>query len=190
MKGEWAYFHQRFTTEWCKAVIDTVRERPCQDASIGVDGKTTDMQMRKSKVWFVNRGDRELEFIFDELWRMALQANDEWFQFHISKLDYLQIAEYDAAYQGEYKQHHDIFYMNNDAVYHRKLSCVVQLTDPSEYEGGDLEFFHLAQYPQAEAIRAQGTAIFFPSFLLHAAEPVTKGRRYSIAAWFDGPKWR
>jgi len=26
--------------------------------------------------------------------------------------------------------------------------------------------------------------------LRHKATPVTKGKRYSLAAWFDGPKWR
>jgi hypothetical protein len=26
--------------------------------------------------------------------------------------------------------------------------------------------------------------------LRHKAEPVTRGTRYSLAAWFDGPKWR
>jgi hypothetical protein len=24
----------------------------------------------------------------------------------------------------------------------------------------------------------------------HQANPVTKGTRYSLTAWFDGPKWR
>jgi PKHD-type hydroxylase len=190
MKGEWCFFHRRFTPEWCNAVVSVIKSRQPQEASIGVDGKTTDEAMRKSKVWFVNKGDQELDMLFDELWRMAIQANDDWFQIHITKLDYIQIAEYDAAYKGEYKQHHDIFYMNGDPNYHRKLSCVIQLTDPSTYEGGDLEFYHLAQYPAAGVLREQGTAVFFPSYTLHAATPVTKGRRYSIAAWFDGPKWR
>lgn len=80
--------------------------------------------------------------------------------------------------------------MNGDPYYHRKLSCVIQLSDPATYEGGDLTFEHVAQYPNAEEMRQQGTAIFFPSFVRHAALPVTSGKRYSIAAWFDGPKWR
>jgi predicted 2-oxoglutarate/Fe(II)-dependent dioxygenase YbiX len=45
-------------------------------------------------------------------------------------------------------------------------------------------------YPNAEEMRQQGTVIFFPSFVRHAALPVTEGKRHSIAAWFDGPKWR
>jgi len=53
-----------------------------------------------------------------------------------------------------------------------------------------LELYDLHGYPNKNELREQGTAIFFPSFITHAALPVTSGLRYSIAAWFDGPKWR
>jgi PKHD-type hydroxylase len=44
--------------------------------------------------------------------------------------------------------------------------------------------------PDKEEIRQQGTAIFLPSFISHAALPVTKGTRHSLAVWMEGPKWR
>ena len=80
--------------------------------------------------------------------------------------------------------------MNNDYDYHRKLSAIVQLTDESSYEGGNLEFFNIQEYPPTKDIRKQGSVTFFPSFIEHQATPVTKGKRYSLACWFDGPKWR
>ena len=128
------------------------------------------------------------QFLFDELWRMCITANKEWFNFNITNVSYIQLAEYDAEYEGEYKKHQDVFWINNDQ-YHRKLTCVIQLTDPAEYEGGDLELFDLTEYPNAEQVRNQGTSIFFPSFVPHRAHPVTKGKRYSLAVWFEGPKW-
>ena len=33
----------------------------------------------------------------------------------------------------------DVFWINKDPIYHRKLSCIIQLTDPNEYEGGEFE---------------------------------------------------
>ena len=39
-------------------------------------------------------------------------------------------------------------------------------------------------------IKNQGSAVFFPSFIEHQAEKVTKGKRYSLAVWWDGPHWR
>jgi PKHD-type hydroxylase len=190
MKGEWCYFKSQFNKKYCDHIIETIKKRPANDATVGVQGadKLAE-QVRRSKIRFIQKNDNELGYLFDDLWKLALIANDQWFNFHISKLDYMQVAEYDGAYQGEYKRHHDIFYMNNDPYYHRKLSCIVQLSDPNTYAGGDLELYELTCYPNKSELKDLGTVIFFPSFTSHAALPVTDGLRYSIAAWFDGPKW-
>ena len=191
MKGEWCYFKSYFPADYCQHIIDVALTREPAEAKIGTaTGIQSDTSFRRSAIRFVNKGDPQLDYLFDELWKLAIRANQDWFDVHISKLDYYQIAEYDGEREGEYKQHHDIFYMNGDPVYHRKLSCVIQLSDPSEYQGGDLQFFDLVQYPNAEELRQRGTVIFFPSFVRHAALPVIQGKRYSVAAWFDGPKWR
>jgi PKHD-type hydroxylase len=191
MRGEWCYFKSYFTPEQCQHLISVATQRPASEAQIGTDaGIRPDDSFRRSSIWFVNRGDAELGYLFDDLWRLAIRANQDWFDVHISKIDYYQIAEYDGERRGEYKTHHDIFYMNGDPYYHRKLSCVIQLSNPADYTGGDLTFEHVSAYPDAGEMRQQGTAIFFPSFVRHAALPVTAGKRHSIAAWFDGPKWR
>ena len=191
MRGEWCYFKSYFTPEQCIHIVDTALSRPAEDAKIGTnDGIRPDNEFRRSNIRFFSQGDADLAYMFDELWKLAVWANKDWFDVHISKLDYFQVAEYDSAVAGEYKTHHDIFYMNGDPYYHRKLSCVIQLSDPAEYEGGDLTFDQVQAYPNPEEMRLQGTVIFFPSFVRHAAQPVTAGKRYSLAAWFDGPKWR
>ena len=190
MKGEWCYFKNRFSSQQCEEIITIIKQRPEQEATLGATGQTFNNNHRRSKIRFVQPDDKELSWIFDDLWKMAVVVNDEWFGFHISKLGYIQIAEYSDTYRGEYKRHHDVFYINGDPTYHRKLSCIIQLSDSSTYEGGNLEFYEVSENPKTEDIKSQGTAIFFPSFTQHAATQVTKGNRYSIAAWFDGPKWR
>lgn len=191
MKGEWCYFKSYFAPEQCGRIVAAAMRRDPTEAKIGTaDGVKADTSFRRSLIRFVNKGDDDLGYLFDELWKLALWANRDWFDIHITKLDYFQIAEYDSADAGEYKTHHDIFYMNGDPHYHRKLSCVVQLSDPANYFGGDLSFSDIAAYPNPDELRQQGTVIFFPSFVRHAALPVTGGKRFSLAAWFDGPKWR
>lgn len=190
MKGEWCYFKQHFSPELCNIILEEGLKLPVNDARLGVTGDGVDNNYRRSKVRFIQKSDENFQWLFDEMWKMAIQVNDEWFGFHISKITYIQLAEYDESYQGEYKEHHDVFWMNNDPYYHRKLTAVVQLTDPSTYEGGNLELVNPSQTPNADEVRTQGTAFFFPSFLPHKATTVTKGTRYSLACWFDGPKWR
>lgn len=190
MKGEWAYYKSKFTKEQCEFIMNVAKSRPANDATMGVDGKSEIGGHRKSKVRWVYPGDQQLDFLFKEIWMLALNANNDYFDFQLSKMDYLQIAEYDGNIRGEYKKHQDVFYMNNDLKYHRKLSVIVQLSDPASYDNGDFKFYGVQENPKTEDLRAQGTVIFFPSFVEHAALPVLSGMRYSVAGWIDGPKWR
>ena len=70
----------------------------------------------------------------------------------------------------------------------RKLSVTVQLSDPSEYEGGGFEFLECPN--PDESSRKKGTVLVFPSYLKHRVLPVTKGTRKSLVAWFEGPRWK
>jgi PKHD-type hydroxylase len=68
------------------------------------------------------------------------------------------------------------------------LSVSIQLTDPSEYEGGDLYL-----YDEDKGMlmnKSQGTLILFPSFVLHEVTPITKGERNSLVAWITGPNFK
>ena len=191
MRGEWCYFRQYFTPEQCDKILKDGLELPAQDAKLGVAGmnERDPGDHRKSKIRFLQQSNHpQFQWLFNELWLLGMVANRDWFNFHITNLSFVQLAEYDASYSGEYKRHHDVFWVNNDN-YHRKLTCVIQLTDPSTYEGGDFEMYELTDYPNKEELRTQGTVIFLPSFIPHAALAVTKGTRHSLAVWFEGPKW-
>jgi PKHD-type hydroxylase len=193
MKGEWCFVNNRLSKETCDRIIELGLTLPAQEAGLGVNNLNsyTNDSYRRSIIRFINRSDTRFEFLFDTLWKYAIQVNDTWFGFHISKLDYIQFAEYNETQKSEYKRHHDVFWINNDPGYHRKLSCTVQLSEPSDYTGADLQLHDLCHnHPNTEDIKKQGSILFFPSFLPHSVTPITQGTRYSLAAWFDGPKWR
>jgi PKHD-type hydroxylase len=192
MNGEWCYFKSYLDKDTCEKIIKDASELPEQDAYVGLNDSNLkiDSANRRSKIKFINANDWRFTYLFDTLWKTAIQANNDFFNIHITRLNFVQLAEYDASYMGEYKEHHDVFWMNNDPFYHRKLSCIIQLSDPNDYEGGDFEMTDCSVPIDREEVRQQGSIIYFPSMLRHRANPVTKGTRYSIAAWFEGPKWR
>ena len=65
----------------------------------------------------------------------------------------------------------------------RKLTMVIQLSDPSEYEGGQLELFEDIQIP-----KQKGLVAMFPSFgNYHRVTPVLSGTRKVLVAWIWGP---
>jgi PKHD-type hydroxylase len=71
----------------------------------------------------------------------------------------------------------------------RKLSVTVSLSDPKDYQGGQLEFDlrnredgkpHIVQ---CKEILPRGSIVVFPSHVWHRVKPVTKGTRYSLVIW-------
>ena len=189
MNGLWCYFLKRWSPEYCQDILDRTKKIDFQNGVVG--NSVYDEKIRRSRIKFLQSSDPLFKDVFNDLWIMALDANKTFFNFHLTKLDFIQLTEYKAEYQGEYKKHHDVFWVNNDPIYHRKLSCTIQLSSPNSYEGGEMSLEDIdSELPKAEDVRQQGTVLFFPSFIPHKVNPVTRGTRYSLVAWFDGPKWR
>ena len=71
----------------------------------------------------------------------------------------------------------------------RKLSVTCSLSDPEDYEGGELEFDFRNTDPDKQSIRKcaeikpRGSIVVFPSHVWHRVKPVTKGTRYSLVIW-------
>ena len=71
----------------------------------------------------------------------------------------------------------------------RKLSLVINLSDPSDYTGGVLQFdfnnTSVRGVPPhvCEAMKEKGSVVVFPSFIWHKVTPVTSGKRYSLVCW-------
>ena len=79
----------------------------------------------------------------------------------------------------------------------RKLSVTCSLSDPSEYEGGELEFnFNNPEKNKKQNIKKcteilpRGSIVVFPSFVWHRVCPVFKGTRYSLVIWNLGYPYR
>ena len=108
---------------------------------------------------------------------MALEANNTMFHLCITNIrDRIQFGMYDSSFAGKYDEHIDI---GENEFSQRKLSICVQLSDPSDYEGGDL---HIRKN---KTPRVKGAVSVFPSFLEHRVETVTSGTRYSLVIWLQ-----
>lgn len=187
MKGEWCCFEKHFSASDCQIILDRTQSLPLSNGALGVQGVAADEKIRKSKVKWLEVD--QFQDVFSEMWKVAKKANDYWFGFDLKVLKLMQLAEYDSEYKGKYSKHQDVFWVN-PTEYHRKLTCVLQLTDPTQYTGGELELFDCDVIPDQNTIRSQGTVICFPSFKYHQVKPVTSGVRHSLTCWFEGPKWR
>lgn len=153
------------------------------DARVNNAGKEMDKDdLRKSKIIFIKPG--ETDWIYDKLGQTCVQMNSRRYKFDIAGFQTeLQLARYEDG--GFFDWHMDF---GSGDISNRKLSITVQLSDPDEYEGGELQF--MINQKAVTAPREKGTAIIFPSFAMHRVLPVTKGCRMSVVGWIGGAPYK
>jgi PKHD-type hydroxylase len=145
-------------------------------------GKNDD-SIRNSYVSFIFP-NQNTSWIFHKLTDVINNMNNQFFGFDLSAMEQgLQFTQYSAP--GEhYEWHID----RGLEVGVRKLSLSLQLSDPDEYEGGDLEMWFGGD--PVKASRQKGMITIFPSYVMHRVTPVTKGTRKSLVCWISGPPFK
>ncbi len=127
----------------------------------------------------------ESKWIYDRMQGVARALNDRVYQFALSGFsENLQYTVYHGTEGGHYDWHVDQGTLRT----RRKLSLSLQLTDPSQYEGCELQF-HAGNKIEI-APRERGMVIAFPSYVLHRVTPCTRGTRKAIVAWTTGPQFK
>ena len=71
----------------------------------------------------------------------------------------------------------------------RKLSFSLQLSNPEDYRGGELEFVDSSN-KRYFAPKQKGTLVVFDSRTKHRVRTVKSGLRKSIVGWVVGPRWK
>jgi len=155
-----------------------------ESAFVGL-GDTVDINknIRRSQLKWLNNTP-ETVWIFEKLADVCLRLNMEYFRFDLTGFgENLQLTNYDQSENGMYGWHLDY-----NSTISRKISMVIQLSDASEYEGGDLQIMTNGE-PKIVS-KQRGIIAAFPSYTLHQVTPVTSGSRQSLVAWVSGPAFK
>ena len=112
------------------------------------------------------------------------QVNANEWQFDLDFIEPLQFTCYTET-SDRYEAHIDNLIEGST---YRKLSFSVQLSNPTSYNGADLEF--IVGPDNVVGPRHHGCFIAFPSIITHRVTPLAQGRRYSLVGWCCGPKFR
>ena len=113
-------------------------------------------------------------------------VNNESYQYDLSDKYDIQILKYRKG--GQYEWHIDYGVCWHPGL-DRKLSISIQLSNESQYEGGELEIMNW-RGDNITAPKRLGSAIVFDSRVTHRAKPVTEGERIVLVGWASGPKLR
>lgn len=173
-----------FTEEQLNQIV-SIGDKLALDTSVVGPDLSVEDQIRSSKTGWIDLTP-ETTFIYDNLAYIARELNGQFFDFDIwGFVEHLQYTVYDEK-DDHYTWHLDRGGSTSQSP--RKLSLVLQLSDPSEYEGGDLEIF---DGPEPTIVKKErGLVVAFPSFVLHRVTPVTKGVRKTLVVWLTGPRFK
>ena len=175
-----------FNPEKCKLIIDKGMSLKHEVASVGFgaqEGGVNDPNKRITSISWIPFKD--MPEMYAEIEATMLKANNNHFGFDGMRLT--EVAQFTHYLKGGFYDWHmdnDVLGKNQPPV--RKISMTLLLSDPSTFEGGELEFMSKGKTAKLQ----QGQAIFFASWLQHRVKPVTKGERKSLVMWFGGPPFK
>ena len=193
-----------------KDVVDIIE----RDLSKDFDGEMEDSRLMGNGINKEKRNSKNAwipthHWVGGFLWNYVERANRENFLYDLKCIDgeSMQYTQYregqfygwhnDSGLSGHYKPQsvgrnderlaNDFINENTELI--RKLSFVLQLSDPDDYEGGNLQILDESGGSYI-APRKRGTIILFDSRSMHRVQKVRKGLRKSIVGWVVGPRWK
>ena len=174
----YSFWNNAFSKEECQTIINIAKDKGL------ITGTTKgEADVRDSKISWLYPIDK-IDWVFRRVTDITLNLNERFFKFDLFGLNEgFQFTNYEAP-SGKYGKHVDRG-MNMSV---RKLSISIQLTNPEEYEGGELYLYNDDKGIVMD--KTQGTLILFPSYVLHEVMPVTKGERNSLVTWVTGKQFK
>lgn len=162
-------------------------EKGQASSNYGDAGRNTDI------VWIMN--NNETEWLYSKFYNLINDINKHFYQFNIIGFPAIQYGVYDSKKEGKSDWHMDLqisknIYLDNEKT--RKLSVAILLSQPGvDFEGGEFEIS--SSFSERKGVEetklTKGSAIIFPSFMVHRVKPVTKGIRKSLVVWAEGPRF-
>ena len=179
------HFPAALTPKFCDDVIAYANQ---QEETMARTGGYGDRKLSKEEVKDLKRKRNS-----DLVW-----LNDTWIYKELHP--YVHEANRAAGWNFDWERSESCQKEGPDHGKIRKLSMTCQLTDGSEYKGGELEFDFRNYDPhmrdeakhlrRAKEILPKGSIIVFPSFVWHRVKPVTSGTRYSLVVWHLGKPFK
>lgn len=153
----------------------------------GGTGGEVNTNVRRSQITWMNCNE-STKWVYERISHIVSSLNSQFFFFNLTGFgEAFQLTNYDETYSGMYGWHVD--FGNNVNTPSRKLSIVLQLSDPVDYEGGVLEL-KVGGDNIVKMRKQRGLLVAFPSWTLHQVTPVTSGFRQTLVSWITGPNFK
>jgi PKHD-type hydroxylase len=181
----WRLFPGTFSEEECDQVIEEHSHIPYNKGGVVNNPDENNDSTVDSLVRIVDTKEVSVDscgWVYDKLSIIINGANGA-FNFELTGfMESMQLLTYKEGSNGFYGVHYD---WGPSYLSTRKLTTIVQLTDPSEYDGCELDLIGMGKAPMGK-----GDVVVFPSFMPHSVSKLTRGQRSALVVWTNGPCFR
>ena len=155
MRQQFHIWQSALSKEQIIEILNLVDNNSLLNAPVFSSSKSI-QKKRSSKIYWINES-----WVQKLLWEYILEANKKTFHVDVINKSEIQFTEYRSHEGGKYDWHHDVNWNAQEGL-DRKLSISIQLSDKTDYLGGDFEFEEINSSMDFKGI---GTIIIFPSYL-------------------------
>lgn len=181
--GPYVYWEGGFNDKDIENIIKLGENRNPLTATVDKGRVVRDIRISNTS-WIDLQEDSE--WLYDRVADIVSKLNFQYYKFDLTGLyEHMQFTVYEGNELGHYDWHLD---SGGHTRIPRKMSFVLQLSDPNDYEGGDLQI--MTSINPITVKKEKGFAVVFPSYTLHRVTPVTKGIRKTLVIWVTGPSFR
>ena len=180
------FWENAFTEEELESIKEQATALIVEPGSVNYNSSAgIRKSVREAKVSWINY-TQESSWLYDRMAGVASSLNAQFYNFDLHGfVEEMQFTLYNGEEKSHYTWHVD---KTDTAPSTRKLSMVLQLSEPSDYEGGELQIWHAVE--PVTINKKKGFIAMFPSYVLHRVTPVTKGVRCSLVVWVAGPAFK
>lgn len=141
-------------------------------------------EQRDSDIAWITPSENS-QWLYDRHAAILGHANKDHFLYDIQAFQPFQYTQYKL--DQHYTWHWDVaFGWENDQ---RKISSILFLSDPDDYEGGEFEICVDGNLDNIQSFKPKkGDCMFFASWMPHRVKPVTSGTRCTLVSWAIGPR--
>tara|TARA_Y100000741_G_scaffold121229_2_gene91072 strand:+ start:2045 stop:3448 length:1404 start_codon:yes stop_codon:yes gene_type:complete len=161
-----------FSDEDIEHIISKIDDSKFHDGMVG--GTRVNIKQKKRKDLFIN--NNVLLSKIDEILYSSLYTDVVSHFCDIKFREKWKVGKYIGNDNAFYNMHRD----NSDETRYRKVSMIVALSDPDDYEGGEFCFDTLKE----EFKLPKGSVLVFKSSLFHHVNMITSGLRIVLVSFF------
>ena len=122
-------------------------------------------------------------YIYNRIRQFIVEINKNVWNFDLFDFyEPLKFNEYNASEKSSTAFHTDTGF---DFTNFRKLTFIMQLSNETDYEGGEVILLNSSK--PIIMPKTRGSIVIFPSYILHKVDPIKKGIRNSLVIFAHGP---